>query len=713
MPRGDSGVRSSGAHAAPAGRFLHQALTTDELIWFAGSICKLCGVAFDGGLARRHIAPPCDFATLVDILAGLGFEAQQQTALPQDSLAVAALTLEPGAASVPVLVVHGAPDRVDYFRVAQADVATLPPREFAERQIGPLIALRPGVAPPRDADAIAARPRFGFRWFVPEVLKHRVIWRDVLLASLAMQLLALGLPLMTQAIVDKVIVHRTESTLIALGSGLALFAVFSAVLTWVRQYLVLHTGTRIDAVLGAAVFRHLVELPPRYFHSRPTGVITARLHGVEQIREFLSSAAVSLVLDLPFLSICLAMMFAYSLPLALLALVFLGLIVAASLVVSPLFQVRLNREFLAGARTQAFVTEYVAGIETVKSLQMEPALKRRFGDYLAAQLAAGFATRQAANGYQVAAGTLEQAMTLSILVVGAWLAMQPQASAEGVLTIGMLVAFQMFANKLSQPLMRMAGLWQQFQQAHLAVRRLGDLMNAPAEPYSLAPRRAVGRDAPARNVPLIRFEAVGFRHAEDRPYLYERLDLSIGAGECVALVGPSGSGKSTLARLLQGFYLPTQGRILIDGIDLRHLSANELRAMFGVVPQETVLFSGTVLENLLLASPHADMSEVVRACCMAEIHQTIEALPDGYRTEIGERGAGLSGGQKQRLAIARALLKQPRVLIFDEATSNLDAETTAAFARTIDGLRGDVAILFITHAPIAPLSFDRVVRLGE
>jgi subfamily B ATP-binding cassette protein HlyB/CyaB len=609
---------------------------------------------------------------------------------------------------VPVLIVRATVDRIDYFEVHDKNAATLSPQEFAQRRVGLLLTARLRVAAPSDEDALA-RPRFGFAWFVPELLKHRLVWRDVLLASAAIQLLALGLPLMTQAIIDKVIVHRTESTLIALGTGLALFALFSAVLTWVRQYLVLHTGTRIDAVLGSSVFKHLVELPPRYFQHRPTGVIAARLHGVEQIRDFLSSAAVSLLLDLPFLTICLAVMFVYSAPLSLLVLAFLVVIVVASVAVSPLFQSRLNREFLLGARNQAFVTEYVAGIETVKSLQMESVLIRHFGDYLAAHLAAAFATRQVASAYQVAAGTLEQTMNLSILVLGAWIAMQPRVEAAPIFTIGMLVAFQMFASKLSQPLLRLAALWQQFQQAHLAVKRLGDLMNAPAEPYSLTPMRAPGN----ATATLIRFDALGFRYGEDRPFLYERLDFAICSGECVALVGPSGCGKSTLAKLLQGFYLPTHGRVLIDGVDARHLAANELRATFGVVPQETVLFSGTVFDNLRLADPNATFEEIVHACRSAEIHATIERLPQGYQTRIGERGAGLSGGQKQRIAIARALLKRPRVLIFDEATSNLDTQTAAAFAQTISALRGSVTILFITHAPIATVKFDRVIRLGE
>jgi subfamily B ATP-binding cassette protein HlyB/CyaB len=532
-------------------------------------------------------------------------------------------------------------------------------------------------------------------------------------------LLALGMPLMTQAIIDKVVVHRTESTLLALGVGLAIFLVFSSVFTWIRQRLILATGVRIDAVLSSAVFRHLVALPPRYFQQRPTGVIAARLNGIESIRDFLASAAISLVLDLPFLSICLAIMFSYSVPLTAIALGILALIVAASLLVAPVFQAKLNREFLLGARNQAFVTEYVAGMDTVKSLQMEPILTRRFGDYQAAYLQAGFETKQVANTYNVVATTLEQAMGLLILVFGAWIVMTPPAAPEAVFTVGMLVAFQMFASKLSQPIMRLVGLWQQFQQARLAVARLGDLMDAPTEPYSLVPARSTSRPSPLagegpgeRGKALIEIRHLAFRHAEDRPFLYEDLNLSIRAGECIAIMGPSGCGKSTLARLLQGFYQPTRGAILIEGIDARHLAANELRATFGVVPQETVLFSGTVLENLLLANPQASFEEVVAACRAAEIHPVIEQLPQGYQTEIGERGAGLSGGQRQRIAIARALLKNPKVLIFDEATANLDAETAASFARTIDALRGRVAILFITHAPIGTLKFDRVICLG-
>ena len=382
---------------------------------------------------------------------------------------------------------------------------------------------------------------------------------------------------------------------------------------------------------------------------------------MENIREFIASAAVTLVLDLPFLLIFVAIMLAYNVTLTVIALAIIALIVTLSLVVAPVFRSRLNEQFLLGARNQAFATEYIAGLETVKSLQMEPQVRARYNDYLAEYLRSGFDVRQIANTYNVLANGLDQALSLMILVVGATFVMRGSA-----FTIGMLVAFQMFASRVSQPLLRLVGLWQQFQQANLSVARLGDIMNAPVEPYSLIPGRVrTGRG-------LIQIEEIGFRYAEHLPQLLSGLTLRIEPGRMVALMGPSGCGKSTLAKLLQGMYRPTEGRIRLDGTDITYLVANELRLNFGVVPQETVLFSGTVYENLISAHPHATFEQVVKACQLAEVHEVIERLPNGYQSQLGERGVGLSGGQKQRLAIARALIKQPKILIFDEATSSLD-----------------------------------------
>jgi subfamily B ATP-binding cassette protein HlyB/CyaB len=693
----------------------------EALLWALGSVCALHRVPFSAELVLREFPPPHDASSLIRAARAAGLRIRQ-TKLDAQRIAqmrlplIVTLRLRGAAAdggsgaavadAGPTLgIVTAATDgRVVLFKSGTNAPLTLSLAEFAEVHDGTAWLCSPESDAARDPDAAASGTtrRFGFRWFVPELLKHRRVWRDVLLASAALQLVALATPLFTQAIIDKVVVHRTQSTLIAIGVAMAVFMLFTSVLTWVRQYLVLHTGNRVDAVLGAAVWEHLLKLPVRYFEHRPTGVVAARLHGVETIREFVSGAAVTLVLDLPFLLICLGVMLWYSVTLTAIALGILGVIAVASFIVAPIFQTRLNEQFLLGARNQAFVTEHIAGFETVKSLQMEPQLRQRYAQYLAAFLQSGFKTKQIGNTYNVFASTMEQAMTLLILMVGAWIVMT-----EPSFTIGMLVAFQMFAGKLSQPILRIVGLWTQFQQAKLSVERLGDVMNAPFEPYSVTPQRQNAGQG------RIELEGLAFRYADDRPLLYENLSLAIEPGQTVAIMGPSGSGKSTLAKLMLGFYQPTAGAIRIDGIDARHLAANELRAAFGVVPQETILFSGTILANLTAGNPAATFEQAAQACRMAGIHDVIEALPQGYQTEVGERGVGLSGGQKQRLAIARALLKGPKVLIFDEATSALDGETAENFARTINALKGKVTMLFITHALPKALKVDGVVQLNK
>jgi subfamily B ATP-binding cassette protein HlyB/CyaB len=441
-----------------------------------------------------------------------------------------------------------------------------------------------------------------------------------------------------------------------------------------------------------------------YFEQRPTGTLVARLHGVETLREFVSGAAVSMVLDMPFLLIFLAVMFAYSWQLTLIALAILTVIVLASLIMVPIFRARLNTQFLLGARNQAFLTEYLAGMATVKSLQLEPDVDKRYGTYLAQYLSAGFATRQVGNTYQVIASGLEQLMTLSILIIGAWYVMQNVG-----LTVGMLVAFQMFASRMSQPVMRLVGLWQEFQQANIAIQRLGDILDMPQEPVRLIP----GHSANAGGSGQIEIQALGFRYSEHHPWLYRNFTFVLSIGKLTVLMGPSGCGKSTLAKLMQGFYWPQEGQITIDGRDIRQLAANELRAHFGVVPQETVLFSGTVYDNLAMANPHASFEDLIAACKAAEIHDFIEKLPQGYQTEIGERGTGLSGGQRQRVAIARALIKRPKVLIFDEAISNLDQQTAELFAQTINRIKGQVTMIFITHQIPRGLLVDEVVDMGQ
>lgn len=678
----------------------------EDVVWAMGSFCALNRKPFDAELLARQFPPPYSADSLVHAARALGFKIKRQECGAADigklNLPCLVVLREDESTYRPAIVMQTGEDSVTLFEAGSNTPKHLKLQAFAAYFTGTVFQLALASAAITDPDqAAAGRPEFGFRWFIPELMKHKRIWRDVVIASLVIQLLALGTPLLTQVVIDKVVVHHTQSTLIVIAIVLAVFMLFTLLLTWVRQYLVLHTGNRVDAVLGAAVFDHLFKLPPRYFEHRPTGVIAARLHGVENIREFVASAAVTLVLDLPFLLIFVGIMLHYSVTLTFIALAIIALIVGLSLLVAPVFRTKLNEQFLLGARNQAFTTEYVAGLETVKSLQMEPQLKARYSDYLADYLRSGFVVRQLSNTYNVIASGLEQTLSLLILVAGAYMVM---TSTD--FTIGMLVAFQMFASRLSQPMLRLVGLWQQFQQANLSVQRLGDIMNAPTEPYSVLPTRL--REGKGQ----IDIDHLSFRYNDNLPFLYQDFNLAVKPGQIVAVMGPSGSGKSTLTKLLQGFYQPAGGSIKIDGHDIRHLSANELRHHFGVVPQETVLFSGTLYDNLLMANPHASFEQVVRACRMAEIHDVIEALPQGYQTEIGERGSGLSGGQKQRLAIARALLKQPRILVFDEATSSLDSATAEHFATTINQLRGKVSMLFITHALPKSLQVDEVVRIG-
>lgn len=705
--------RLAGADPAPT----PYSFSVGDVVWVMGSFCAMTRKPFDPELLVRQFPPPYTADSLIHTARALDFRIQRSevatNALPTLNLpclvvlraATAESVSEPETATTyrPAIVVQASTDGITLFEAGTNTPVNLPAEAFAARFTGTAFQLAGAAKSVQDPDSASAdQSAFGFRWFVPELLKHKQVWRDVLIASLIIQLLALGTPLFTQVVIDKVVVHHTQSTLIVIAIGLAVFMIFSALLTWVRQYLVLHTGNRVDAVLGAAVFDHLFKLSPRYFEHRPTGVLSARLHGVETIREFIASTAVTLILDLPFLLIFVGIMLYYSVALTCIAFTIMGLIVGLSLLVAPIFRTQLNDQFLLGARNQAFVTEYVSGIETVKSLQMEPQIKARYNDYLAEYLRAGFEVRQIGNTYNVLANGLEQLMTLLILIVGAYFVMSGTD-----FTIGMLVAFQMFAGRVSQPMLRLVGLWQQFQQANLSVQRLGDIMNAPTEPYSITPSRQ------RTGTGKVEIEHLGFRYAENLPFLYEDLNLSVEPGSVVVIMGPSGSGKSTLGKLLQGFYVPSRGIIKIDSHDIRYLSANELRHNFGVVPQETILFSGTLYDNLLMANPHATFDDIVRACRMAEIHEVIDKLPQGYQTEIGERGAGLSGGQRQRLAIARALLKQPKILIFDEATSSLDAATAEHFAATINQLRGKVTMLFITHALPQALQVDKLIHIGK
>ncbi|MEX2241777.1 MAG: peptidase domain-containing ABC transporter, partial [Burkholderiales bacterium] len=569
-----------------------------DFAWTIGSLCQINRIAFDPALLLQKFPAPHSVGQLIEALRAFGFRTGEGKLAKSVYPCLGFLS---GEAPKPALLVKRDAEQLLYFVAGSQSAQTAPVSALKEQFEADVLLVRHESAKDLVAeDGAPAASKFGFRWFWAELLKHKRIWRDVLLASFFIQLIGLTTPIGTQVVIDKVVVHQTESTLIAIAVGLGMFLLFGAGMSWLRQYFVLHTGNRVDAVLGSQVFKHLFRLHLPYFEHRPTGTLVARMHAVETVREFTAGAAVSVILDFPFLLIFAAVMFAYSWQLTLIALGILFVVAGLSVAVTPMLRARLNRQFLLGARNQAFLTEYVAGMETVKSLQMEPRLEGRYDEMLASYLGAGFATRQLSNTYNVIANALEQTMTLSILCVGALLVMQHDG-----FTIGMLVAFQMFASRLSQPMLRLAGLWQEFQQASIAVKRLGDIMDAPAEPHALTPSRSTGGKGE------IRIENLSFRYSNEHPYLYRNLSLALAPGKLTVLTGASGSGKSTLAKLMLGFYQPSDGRITIDGRDLRHLPANELRQTFGVVPQETVLFSGTLYENLIAANPNAGFGDVV------------------------------------------------------------------------------------------------------
>ncbi len=545
----------------------------------------------------------------------------------------------------------------------------------------------------------SARP-FDLSWFLPALVRYRHTLRDVLIASLFIQVLGLITPLFFQLVIDKVLAHDALTTLQVLAFGLAVVSLWEVALEGLRTWLFAHTTNRIDAELGAQLFRHLVALPLSYFESRRVGDSVARVRELETIREFLTSNSVTLVLDVVFTIVFLAVMALYSLLLTGIVLASIPFYVLISSAITPALRSRLNEKFRRGADSQAFLVETVTTIRTLKSMAVEPQMRERWERQLAGYTATGFAVTRLANWGNQLVQLTSKLTTVAILYFGA------QQVITGALTVGALVAFNMLSAHVTGPILRIAQLWQNFQQVKISVDRLGDVLNAPAEPS-----HTPGQSPLPPIVGRIDFDRTRFRYRPGTPEVLRDINLSIAAGEMLGIVGPSGSGKSTLTKLVQRLYVPTQGRVLIDGTDLSLVDPAWLRRQVGVVLQENELFNRSVRENVALSDPTLPMTRVIEAAKLAGAHDFILALPQAYDTLIDERGGNLSGGQRQRLAIARALITNPRILVLDEATSALDAESEEIVQANLKSIAAGRTVIVIAHRLSAVRQCDRIITL--
>lgn len=543
--------------------------------------------------------------------------------------------------------------------------------------------------------------KFGFGWFFAEIMTYKQVILEVLLGSFIVQLFGLVTPLFTQVILDKVIVHRTMTTLDVLAFGFIAVMVFEFLLNISRKYIFVHTASKIDAKLGAKLFTHLFALPFTYFENRKVGNIIARVRELDQIRDFITNKSVSVIIDLFFSFVFVVMMFLYSIKLTFVVLGFVSLIAILYLLVTPELRRRLENKFQMGAQSNSYLVESVTGIQTVKSLAIEGSMRKKWEDYLGNYVKAGFQLSNMGNISGAVSGLFQKSMTIAILYIGVKLVI------ENKLTIGQLIAFQMFANQFTAPVLRLVNLWNELQQALLGIDRLGDILNTPIEVQS---SKAITLPTITGNV---KFDNISFKYNINTPYVINDFSLEIKSGMSVGLVGRSGSGKSTITKLIQRLYIANEGAIYIDGIDIKHMNPYWLRQNIGVVLQENYLFSGTIRDNISLPMQNAPVELIIQMAKISGADEFIAKLPEGYDTMVGERGSTLSGGQKQRIAIARALITNPKILIMDEATSALDYESESIIMRNMKNITKGRTTFIIAHRLSTVRNCDVIVVLDK
>jgi len=547
------------------------------------------------------------------------------------------------------------------------------------------------------------RKKLGLSWFLPQLRKYRRSLIEVLVASLVLQLLSLANPLIIQQIIDKVIAQQNLDTLYVLGLLLLLVAIFQGLLGAVRTYLFADTTNRIDIALGGEVIQHLLRLPLRYFDKRPVGELTTRIAELGTIRNFLTGTAITLLLDSVFSVIYIAVMVFYSGVLTVVSLGVVPLFLGLTIVASPLIRGQLRKQAEKNAATQSQLVEALNGVQTIKAQNAEMNMRWRWQRNYSAFMSESFRTLLIGVSAGTAGNFLNELTGLLTLWVGAFLVI------KGELTIGQLIAFRIISGYVIGPLLRLATSWQQFQQVALSIERLSDVVDAKAE----------GEGDAKDQLPLppvageVAFQGVDFRFNEGTPLVVKNVSFTVPAGAFAGIVGRSGSGKSTIMKLLPRLYEPEQGRILIDGYDISKLELGSVRRQIGIVPQDSLLFDGSIRENITLTAPEATSEEIAHAARVACAHDFIMELPQGYGTRVGERGSSLSGGQRQRIAIARAVLQRPRLLILDEATSALDYITERQVCLNLKKEFEGSTVFFITHRLSTIRAADMILMMDQ
>jgi len=556
------------------------------------------------------------------------------------------------------------------------------------------------LAAPANAGESGPPGRFGLGWFLRTVFRYKSVMREALVASFFVQIFALATPLVFMIVIDKVFLHNNLSTLDVLVLALAIVSLFDVALNGVRTYLMSHTSNRVDVELGVRLFSHLMALPLSYFESRRTGDTVARIRELETVQSFLTGSTLTLLVDLLFVVVFLAVMYLFSPLLAGIVVGALPLFFLVSLVVTPFMRSRLEDRQQKSAENQSFLVETIGGMETVKSGAVEPQQQRDWEDRLAAYARCSFAGSNMSNWINQLIGLLSKALTIVLLYVGAKLVL------AGSLTVGQLIAFNMLSGRVIAPIQRLAQLWQELTGVRISIRRLADILDAAPEPVM---KRGATSLPPLKG--RVELDRVSFRYAPDKPEVLRDVSCTISPGEVVGIVGATGSGKTTLVKLIQRLYMPTAGRIAVDGMSVTAMDGAWLRRQMGVVAQEFVLFNRSVRDNITLGDPDIDDAAVVEAARMVGAHDVICGLSAGYDTVLNERGRGLSAGQKQCIALARALVTNPAMLILDEATSALDYESEQRFQAGFRDICAGRTTFVVAHRLSSVRYADRILTL--